>query len=135
MVGYDGKPGDGPVSFAGISGDGRWLTFATTATNVVPNDRNGTFDVFLRDRLAGKTVPVSVTPGGAVGNGLSVSPFVSDDGSLVAFASRASNLVAGDTNGLCGRVRARPEGRDHDTLTFMMRIWLLVCPLRLTSQT
>ena len=111
LVGYDGKPGDGPVSFAGISGDGRWLTFATTATNVVPNDRNGTFDVFLRDRLAGKTVPVSVTPGGAVGNGLSVSPFVSDDGSLVAFASRASNLVAGDTNGLAdGFVRDLKAG-------------------------
>ena len=110
-VGYDGKPGDGPVSFAAISGDGRWLAFATTAANMVPNDRNGTFDVFLRDRLAGKTVPVSVTPGGAVGNGLSVSPFVSDDGSLVAFASRASNLVAGDTNGLAdGFVRDLKAG-------------------------
>lgn len=110
-VGYDGNPGDGPTTFASISGDGRWLAFATAATNMVPNDRNGAFDVFLRDRQAGTTVPVSLTPGGALGNGLSVSPFVSDDGSVVAFASRASNLVAGDTNGVAdGFVRDLKAG-------------------------
>ncbi len=41
---------------------------------------------------------VSVGPGGVEGNLASCSPAISADGRFVAFDSRASNLVAGDTN-------------------------------------
>ncbi len=35
---------------ATISADGRYVCFLSEATNVVPNDTNGAYDVFLRDR-------------------------------------------------------------------------------------
>ena len=52
-------------------------------------------------RAAVATTPVSVAHGAAhTGNGPSSGAVVSADGRFVAFSSRASNLVAGDTNGL-----------------------------------
>src|SRR5438874_2479100 len=43
----------------GISADGRFVVFVSAADNLVTNDNNGAFDVFVRDRQLGKTVPVS----------------------------------------------------------------------------
>jgi Tol biopolymer transport system component len=83
-----------------ISGDGRFLAFQSLATNLVPGDANGVADVFLRDRRRGTTELVSVSSDEAQGNGNSVFALVSDDGRFVAFASNASNLVPGDTNGV-----------------------------------
>jgi len=56
-------------------------------------------DVFVRDRHTGVTERVSVAPDGSGGNQASGSPSISADGRFVAFHSRASNLVPGDTNG------------------------------------
>jgi cysteine-rich repeat protein len=50
--------------------------------------------------LAGPTTRVSVGPGGVQANGPSAGPSVSGDGRFVVFYSDASNLVAGDTNGV-----------------------------------
>src|SRR5256884_5516767 len=84
---------------AGISADGRFIVFVSRADNLVPNDRNGTFDVFVRDRAAGKTILVSVNRDGTrSGNGASLAASVSADGRFVAFESSASDLVANDTN-------------------------------------
>ena len=85
----------GPV----LSADGRYVAFAFSATDLVPNDTNGTWDIFLRDRQLGTTERVSVGPGGEQGNGPSEDPAISADGKLIAFESDASNLVMGDTNG------------------------------------
>ncbi len=54
--------------------------------------------MFIRDRQAKATRRVSVGPGSRQANRDSGSPAISADGRHVAFASRASNLVAGDTN-------------------------------------
>jgi Tol biopolymer transport system component len=56
-------------------------------------------DVFVHDRQTGVTKRVSVAFDGTQGNGLSWMPSISGDGRFVAFASDASNLVPGDTNG------------------------------------
>jgi Tol biopolymer transport system component len=82
-----------------ISADGRFVAFASAASNLVAGDTNGSSDVFVRDRATGQTERVSVDSTGAEGNFFSLSPAVSADGRFVAFASAASNLVAGDTNG------------------------------------
>lgn len=82
-----------------ISADGRFVAFSSTATNLVPGDTNGTVDVFLRDRKKGTTRRISVATGGTQGNGSSISPAISADGGLIAFASWASDLVPNDTNG------------------------------------
>jgi Tol biopolymer transport system component len=81
-----------------ISADGRFVAFASQATNLVDDDTNGTWDVFVHDRDTGETTLVSVAMDGTPGNGLSSGPSISADGRFVAFESRASNLVAGDTN-------------------------------------
>lgn len=81
-----------------ISGDGRFVVFASSATNLVTADKNQAVDVFLRDRAAGTTERVSVAGRKTEANGESWRPAVSPDGRFVAFASYADNLVANDTN-------------------------------------
>ena len=56
-------------------------------------------DVFRLDRVTGRTTLISTTPDGESGNRPSQDPLVSANGRWVAFMSRASNLVRGDTNG------------------------------------
>jgi Tol biopolymer transport system component len=56
--------------------------------------------VFVRDRGTGRTTRVSVGAGGAQGNDHSDGGRISADGRRVAFRSRATNLVPGDTNGV-----------------------------------
>ena len=82
-----------------ISADGRFVAFASSATNLVRGDRNQTVDIFVRDRVAGTTERVSL-PGDRrqEANSDSSGPAISADGRFVAFTSFATNLVAGDTN-------------------------------------
>jgi Tol biopolymer transport system component len=82
-----------------VSADGRYVAFQSLASNLVPGDTNGSWDVFVRDRQSGTTERVSVSGAGAQANSWSVSPAISADGRFVAFDSIASNLVANDTNG------------------------------------
>jgi Tol biopolymer transport system component len=82
-----------------ISADGRYVAFHSYASNLVPNDSNGTWDVFVRDRLNGTTTRVSLNSSEAQANGASGFGVISASGRFVAFGSAASNLVPGDTNG------------------------------------
>jgi hypothetical protein len=82
-----------------ISADGRFVVFASRASNLVQSDMNGTTDVFVRDRLNGVTERVSVDSSGSEANSESRCPAISADGRIVSFYSTASNLIAGDTNG------------------------------------
>ncbi|MEO6709497.1 MAG: calcium-binding protein [Planctomycetota bacterium] len=83
-----------------ISGDGRYVAFESYANNLVPGDTNGAVDVFLRDRLNATTERLSVTTSGLQVSGSSLEPSISADGRYIAFHSFATNLVAGDTNGM-----------------------------------
>jgi Tol biopolymer transport system component len=83
-----------------ISSDGQIVAFDSNATDLVAGDTNGVFDVLVRDRGAGTTQRVSVSSAGAQANDLSATPDVSGNGRFVAFGSGATNLVAGDTNGV-----------------------------------
>jgi Tol biopolymer transport system component len=96
-----------------LSDDGRFVVFASDATNLVPNDHNGEMDVFVRDRLSRTTERVSVASDGNGAIGQS-GPLVaiSADGRFVAFNSIAANVVAGDTNGVHDIfIRDRQVGR------------------------
>ena len=92
----NGAQPNGPSSFADISPNGRYVTFTSSATNLVAGDTNATGDVFLHDRNNKKTKRVSIGAAGE-GNGPSLFSTVSNKGQ-VAFASLATNLVGGDTN-------------------------------------
>jgi Tol biopolymer transport system component len=88
-------PGRNPV----LSDDGRVMAFVSNADDLVTLDANDVDDVFARDLVSGETVLISVKAAGSgSGNDASHSPVLSADGSVVAFASLASDLVAGDTN-------------------------------------
>jgi Tol biopolymer transport system component len=100
-----------------ISTDGRYVAFDSTASDLVVGDTNGVSDVFVRDLVAGTTTLVSVnTAGTASGDGPSQYPTLSPDGSHVAFASAASNLVTGDTNGTYENVFLRDLATGTTTL-------------------
>uniref|UniRef100_UPI001C24B845 Calx-beta domain-containing protein n=1 Tax=Synechococcus sp. CCY 0621 TaxID=2815603 RepID=UPI001C24B845 len=83
-----------------ISADGTKVAFWSATPNLVANDRNDQYDVFVRDLLTNTTTIVSVGIDGELGNRMSSSPSISADGRSVAFYSEASNLIAGDSNGV-----------------------------------
>lgn len=83
-----------------VSADGRYIAFASEASNLVGGDTNGASDIFVRDQTAGTTRRVSVSSSREQANGRSSYPSISDDGRYVAFESDAWNLVASDGNGV-----------------------------------
>ncbi len=81
-----------------ISADGRFVAFRSQTSNLVPNDTNGSADIFVRDRQLNTTTLISVSSTGTQGNLDSNWPEISGDGRYISFTSSASNLVTGDTN-------------------------------------
>lgn len=84
----------------GVSTNGRFALFESTASNLVSGDTNNASDVFVRDVLAGTTLLISAGTNGGPGDDASYNSALTPDGRYVAFASAADNLVAGDTNGI-----------------------------------
>jgi len=93
-----GVQGDRDSGNAVLSSDGRFVAFSSPATNLILGDTNDCLDVFVHDRRTRHTSRVSVNSLGGQGNGRSTEPAISADGRYVAFRSRASDLVPGDTN-------------------------------------
>jgi Ca2+-binding RTX toxin-like protein len=89
---------DGPSIGAAISSDGRYVAFTSGASDLVSGD-GGNQDIFVRDIQTGTTTRVSVDTTATDPNGHSETASTSGDGRYVAFASFASDLVAGDGNG------------------------------------
>jgi len=81
-----------------LSANGRFVAFASLATNLVGGDTNGLTDVFVRDRKKGLTTRVSVSSTGTQATGASNAPTISASGRFVAFISAATDLVDGDDN-------------------------------------
>src|SRR6185436_8449149 len=96
-VASNGVQANSPSGGTSISADGRYVTFESTATNLVPGDTNGSYDVFMHDMQTGITTRLSVNASGLQGDRSSGSPSISSDGRFVAFYSDATNLVPGDT--------------------------------------
>jgi hypothetical protein len=98
-VDSSGAEANDDSTWASISADGNLVAFSSWASNLVSGDTNNLADVFLRDRSSGITECVSVDLGGLPGNSMSFFNSISADGRFVAFDSRSSNLVPGDTKG------------------------------------
>ena len=82
-----------------VSADGRFVAFVSDANKLVSDDTNRTTDVFVHDWLTRQTTRVSVASTGEQGNRTSYDDTaLSADGRFVAYGSRATNLVPGDTN-------------------------------------
>jgi Ca2+-binding RTX toxin-like protein len=82
-----------------FSPDGTKIAFYGPASNLVPGDTNGFWDLFVKDLNTGAITRVSTTSSGAQANGSTLTPAFSHDGTKIAFVSYASNLSAGDSNG------------------------------------
>jgi hypothetical protein len=110
-----------PAHCGTTSGDE--LAFASDATNLSPRDRNGVTDAYKKSmlvpsfrstkherpmRLSVKLV--SVNPSGAAGNGPSSHPAINDSGRYVAFQTDATDILAGDSNGVTDVADADTDG-------------------------
>lgn len=110
-VSTSGGAANGMSQYADTSATGRYVSFWSAATNLVPSDTNGKGDFFVHDRDAdgngvfdepGKTTTeiVSVSTSGTQQDGDGIVARISADGRHVAFESTATNLVPSDTNGV-----------------------------------
>ena len=127
-VSSTGQQADGNSSFPSVSDDGRFVAFASNATNLAElggtcletrevdrvgasRDRRATcWQVYLHDRDADgdgvldepggiRTTLISATPAGTAGNFWSSQPHLSPEGRTILFVSRATDLVTPDANG------------------------------------
>ena len=116
-IAEDGSGADSYSDNPAPSADGRHVAFTSAATNLVEGgDGIDVVDVFVRDMVAGTTVLVSRGWDGSPADEHSYDVCISDDGTVVAFHSDASNLVADDANG---------NGRDvfvHDLASGITRL-------------
>ncbi|HVR79980.1 MAG TPA: S-layer homology domain-containing protein [Acidimicrobiia bacterium] len=98
----DGSGGGANIGELAVSDDGRFVAFRSDSTNLVPGDTNGRLDVFVKDTQTGAIERVNVSSSGQQANHVSGASIIdmSSDGRYVIFESTATNLVAGDTNGL-----------------------------------
>lgn len=99
----DDSEGAGDSVTPSISANGRYVTFTSLASNLVPGDDNDDRDIFLKDLQTGVTELISVSSDGEQGNfasgGIAAGPGrVSADGRYVVFGSFANNLVPDDGN-------------------------------------
>jgi Tol biopolymer transport system component len=95
-----GFTGNNASDLPSMSRDGRYVVFASDASDLVPGDTNNVRDIFVRDTQTNEVTRVSVSSGGIQANGASDNPAISADGRYVVFQSNATNLVQGDTNGV-----------------------------------
>ena len=80
-----------------ISGDGNTVVFSSAASNLATINTGLHQQVYAADRQSDDVVPVSIGVGDVQANGDSTEPTVSGDGTIVAWASKATNLVTGIT--------------------------------------
>ena len=112
-VAMDASTGNGESLHPSISGDGRFVTFDSSATDLIeeqnPNSSGPQRDVYIRDMHSGTTQQISVTPEGKRLEGQSLSPSISPSGRLVAFIHQ-SHPGTGDENWEVLKA-TMPEGR------------------------
>jgi Tol biopolymer transport system component len=99
-VAADGSAADGSSRAPSISADGRYVSFVSTADNLIAGGSSGAGEIFVRDTCAGApagcvpaTTLVSLATDGSFANGPSDSPYLSANGRYVVFESSATNLV------------------------------------------
>lgn len=99
-----GLPPNGDSGTARVSGDGRFVVYASTATDIAAPGSGGLNQVYLHDRQTGMTRVVSGHPGAggavvyaATTSGNTIRPVISADGSTVAWQSAANNLIPNDS--------------------------------------
>jgi Tol biopolymer transport system component len=99
-MGWDGSEGNGDSRTPSINGDGRYVAFRSSATNLVSGPMDSSKFIYVCDLQTGNNELVSVTWAGVEENGGSWHPHISANGRHVAFISNSTNLVSFDENGV-----------------------------------
>jgi len=81
-----------------LSADGKLVAFASYASNLDPAAADGRRQVYVKDLTSGEIILVSASDDGTAGNGHSLGPSLSADGTRVAFSSKADNLDPADSD-------------------------------------
>ncbi|MBZ0314813.1 MAG: hypothetical protein K8L91_00230, partial [Anaerolineae bacterium] len=97
-VGHFGQQGVGNSMIPSVSPNGRYVSFDSTAENLVNNDTNLFRDVFLRDVQQSTTIRVSVSATGTQANNVSSNSAVDNNG-VVYYTSSATTIVPGTSIG------------------------------------
>jgi hypothetical protein len=95
-----GQQTDKPSNSATVSGNGRYVAWATNARNMGPADTNFKVDAYVTDTQTNTTRLVSHNATGTAVGGTPTG--VSDNGQLVSLSSESDTLAAGDTDTLSG---------------------------------
>ncbi|HYF62695.1 MAG TPA: Calx-beta domain-containing protein, partial [Herpetosiphonaceae bacterium] len=99
-LGASSSQPNGASTHPRLSADGTQVAFLSEANNLVAGDANGKSDVYVRNLLGGTTLRLSVLNNGTEFNDGILNFALSADGRHAAWQSAASNIVAGDTNGM-----------------------------------
>jgi Ca2+-binding RTX toxin-like protein len=86
-------------AYGSLSSDGHLIAFQSNGDTLVAGDLNNRIDIFVKNLATGAVTLASSSAAGVLGDGTSSGASLSADGTLVAFTSLATNLVAGDTTG------------------------------------
>lgn len=99
-VDSSGNEANGWSRYPDVDTEGRFVVFATSATNLSPlTDTNSTNDILMRDMSTGTVTHISQSDSGVLGNGTSFMPKISCSGRFIVFYSNASNLTSDTNNG------------------------------------
>lgn len=90
-----GFAANGTSLAGGMSADGHRVVFVSRAFDLVPNDTNGAWDVFVHDVETGTTRLASVAELDGASAGPALDPWISADGRHVIFRSPAEDLAPG----------------------------------------
>jgi Tol biopolymer transport system component len=91
---------DGNSLHPSLSADGRLVAYDSDSFNLAWLDPDEGPDVYVWDRTAGVISTASVDDGGTLGNDSSSFPSISSDGRFVAYSTEATDITAGDQNGV-----------------------------------
>jgi Dockerin type I domain/WD40-like Beta Propeller Repeat len=101
-VASDGTQSNGDSQWAKISGNGNCVAFGSFGSNLVQDDTNAAYDIFVHNLQTGVTERVSVASDGSQFSGDSQLPAIDGDGGLVVFASPAINGAGNNDNDFAG---------------------------------
>lgn len=97
---------------ASFSKDGRYIVFESWASNLISNDTNGVYDIFVKDLQTGNISRVSESTLGIQVDQHARGPQVSSDGTVITFYTNASSIDPNGNNGSDIFVTTNPLSSD-----------------------
>jgi len=121
LANKDWNPSSQPEQVTGVSDDGRFVLWSTTATNLLatgnPPGTNTTPYPYIKDMQTGSIRMVSMSSSGAIANAVPGNAYMSCDGSIIIFGSAATNLTASNNGHYSVYVADQRDGYSLANLT------------------